>query len=40
MAGTSPAFRSLNGDVVRVAMSAGEAIEMLRGVLMSGAPTA
>jgi uncharacterized protein (TIGR00725 family) len=30
-------FRSLDADVVRVAMSAGEAIEMLRGVLMSGA---
>ena len=30
-------FRSLDGgDVVRVAMSAGEAIEMLRGLLMSG----
>jgi uncharacterized protein (TIGR00725 family) len=30
-------FRSLDADVVRVAMSAGEAIEQLRGVLMSGA---
>ena len=31
-------FRSLDGgDVVRVAMSAGEAIEKLRGLLMSGA---
>ena len=30
-------FRSLDGDAVRVAMSAGEAIEMLRSVLMSGA---
>ena len=30
-------FRSLDGDVVRVAMSAGEAIEMLRGALMPGA---
>jgi hypothetical protein len=30
-------FRMLDGDLVRVAMSAGEAIETLRGVLMSGA---
>jgi uncharacterized protein (TIGR00725 family) len=30
-------FRSIDGDSVRVAMSAGEAIEMLRGVLMAGA---
>ena len=36
---TSKFFRSLDTDVVRVAMSAGEAIEMLRGVLMSGART-
>ena len=36
---TSKFFRSLDGDVVRVAMSAGEAIEMLRSVLMSGART-
>jgi uncharacterized protein (TIGR00725 family) len=34
---TAKFFRSLDGDVVRVAMSAGEAIEVLRGVLMSGA---
>ena len=34
---TARFFRSLDGDVVRVAMSAGEAIEMLRGVLVSGA---
>ena len=34
---TAKFFRSLDGDVVRVAMSAGEAIELLRGVLMSGA---
>lgn len=32
-------FRSLDADLVRVAMSAGEAIELLRGVLMSGAHT-
>lgn len=30
-------FRSLDADVVRTAGSAGEAIEMLRGLLMSGA---
>lgn len=30
-------FRSLDADLVRVAMSAGEAIELLRGVLMAGA---
>jgi uncharacterized protein (TIGR00725 family) len=30
-------FRSLDADLVRVAMSAGEAIELLRGVLLSGA---
>ena len=30
-------FRSLDSEIVRVAMSAGEAIEMLRGVLLSGA---
>jgi len=30
-------FRSLDTDVVRVATSAGEAIEMLRGVLVAGA---
>jgi len=36
---TAKFFRGLDGDVVRVAMSAGEAIEMLRGVLMSGART-
>ena len=34
---TARFFRSLDGDVVRVAMSAGEAIEMLRGALMPGA---
>ena len=34
---TSRFFRSLDGDVVRVAMSAGEAIEKLRGLLMTGA---
>jgi uncharacterized protein (TIGR00725 family) len=34
---TSRFFRSLDGDVVRVAMSAGEAIELLRGLLMAGA---
>jgi uncharacterized protein (TIGR00725 family) len=34
---TTKFFRALDADVVRVAMSAGEAIEMLRGVLMSGA---
>jgi uncharacterized protein (TIGR00725 family) len=34
---TAKFFRSLDADVVRVAMSAGEAIEVLRGVLMSGA---
>jgi uncharacterized protein (TIGR00725 family) len=34
---TSKFFRALDGEVVHVAMSAGEAIEMLRGVLMSGA---
>lgn len=34
---TSRFFRSLDGDVVRVATSAGEAIEMLRGLLMAGA---
>ena len=30
-------FRSLDAETVRVAMSAGEAIEMLRAVLMAGA---
>ena len=30
-------FRSLDADVVRAAMSAGEAIETLRGVLVAGA---
>jgi uncharacterized protein (TIGR00725 family) len=34
---TAKFFRALDGEVVRVAMSAGEAIEMLRGVLMAGA---
>ena len=34
---TSRFFRSLDTEVVRVATSAGEAIEMLRGVLMDGA---
>jgi len=34
---TAKFFRSLDGEVVRSAMSAGEAIEMLRGVLMAGA---
>lgn len=34
---TSKFFRSLDGEGVRVAMSAGEAIEMLRGLLMAGA---
>ncbi|HEX6050652.1 MAG TPA: hypothetical protein VFZ21_15340 [Gemmatimonadaceae bacterium] len=34
---TSKFFRSLDGEVVRVAMSAGEAIELLRGLLMAGA---
>jgi uncharacterized protein (TIGR00725 family) len=34
---TSKFFRALDGEVVHAAMSAGEAIEMLRGVLMSGA---
>jgi len=34
---SSKFFRMLDGDLVRVAMSAGEAIELLRGVLMSGA---
>jgi uncharacterized protein (TIGR00725 family) len=34
---TAKFFRSLDADLVRVATSAGEAIEMLRGVLMSGA---
>lgn len=36
---TSRFFRSLDADMVRVAMSAGEAIEMLRGVLTPGART-
>jgi uncharacterized protein (TIGR00725 family) len=36
---TAKFFRGLDGDAVRVAMSAGEAIEMLRDVLMSGART-
>lgn len=30
-------FHMLDSDVVRIAMSAGEAIELLRGVLMTGA---
>jgi uncharacterized protein (TIGR00725 family) len=34
---TSKFFRSLDSETVRVAMSAGEAIELLRGVLMVGA---
>ena len=34
---TSKFFRSLDTEVVRVAMSAGETIEILRGVLTSGA---
>jgi uncharacterized protein (TIGR00725 family) len=34
---TAKFFRSLDSDIVRVAMSAGETIEMLRGVLMAGA---
>ena len=34
---TTKFFRARDGEVVHVAMSAGEAIEMLRGVLMSGA---
>lgn len=33
---TAKFFRALDGDLVRTAMSAGEAIEALRGVLMSG----
>ena len=33
---TAKFFRSLDVEVVRVAMSAGEAIEMLRGLMMSG----
>src|SRR5262245_47950413 len=33
---TSKFFRSLDSESVRVAMSAGEAIETLRGVLMAG----
>lgn len=33
---TARFFRSLDAEVVRTAMSAGEAIEMLRGLLMSG----
>jgi len=33
---TSKFFRSLDSEIVRVAMSAGEAIELLRGVLMVG----
>jgi hypothetical protein len=33
---TSKFFRGLDADSVRVAMSAGEAIEMLRGLLLSG----
>lgn len=33
---TSKFFRSLDAEVVRTAMSAGEVIEMLRGLLMSG----
>jgi uncharacterized protein (TIGR00725 family) len=33
---TAKFFRSLDAEVVRVAMSAGEAIEMLRGLMMSG----
>lgn len=36
---TAKFFRSLDSDIVRVAMSAGETIEMLRGVLMAGART-
>ena len=32
---TAKFFRGLDADVVRVAMSAGEAIEMLRGLLLS-----
>ncbi len=34
---TAKFFRMLDSDVVRVVMSAGEAIEVLRGVLLSGA---
>jgi uncharacterized protein (TIGR00725 family) len=34
---TAKFFRGLDGDLVRTAMSAGEAIETLRGVLTSGA---
>jgi len=34
---TAKFFRSLDADIVRVAMSAGETIEMLRGVLTAGA---
>src|SRR5262245_9768770 len=34
---TAKFFRSLDNENVRVAMSAGEAIEMLRGVLLAGA---
>jgi uncharacterized protein (TIGR00725 family) len=34
---TAKFFRMLDSEVVRTAMSAGEAIEMLRGLLMSGA---
>jgi uncharacterized protein (TIGR00725 family) len=33
---TAKFFRSLDAESVRVAMSAGEAIEMLRGLLMTG----
>lgn len=33
---TAKFFRGLDADSVRVAMSAGEAIEMLRGLLLSG----
>jgi len=33
---TAKFFRGLDADAVRVAMSAGEAIELLRGLLMSG----
>ena len=33
---TAKFFRMLDSEVVRTAMSAGEAIEMLRGLLMSG----
>jgi hypothetical protein len=33
---TAKFFRSLDAELVRVAMSAGEAIELLRGVLTAG----